>query len=138
MALITCAATPRATGIPQVGVPPGFSGGILSNLPDLIVSCEFLNARDAAHRLGVSVTTFYDWLGQSDRGLLRIRGQRATIEYFQGGPVGQGRIQIEPGEIDRIRELMRVRTLVAPPRRPPIRRDAYPGITVPLGLPGAR
>jgi hypothetical protein len=99
------------------------------------MSAELLTSFEAAHRLGISVTTLYDWLGQSDRGLLRIRGQCVTVEYLQGGGAGQGRILIEPTEVDRIRELMRVRPQIAPQRRPPIPRETYPGITVPLGRP---
>jgi len=95
-----------------------------------------LPAPTAATRLGISVTTLYDWLGQSDRGVLVIRGQRATIEYFQGGPRGQGRIQIEAVELDRLRELMRVHPQRAIPRQLPVRRDHFPGIKVPLGRPG--
>ena len=95
-----------------------------------------LSAPAAAARLGISVTTLYDWLGQSDQGLLVIRGQRTTIEYFQGGPRGQGRIQIEAAELDRLRELMRVHPQRAIPRQLPVRRDRFPGIKVPLGRPG--
>ena len=99
------------------------------------MSDELFSAQEAARRLGVSVTTLYDWLGQSDRGLFLIRGQSVTIHYFQGGPRGQGRIRIEAAEIERLKELMRVRHRLAPPRRPAIRRDAFPGITVKLGRP---
>jgi hypothetical protein len=60
-----------------------------------------------------------------------------TINYLQGGPQGQGRIKIEAGEVERLKELMRVRPQAPPPRRLPVRRDAYPGITVPLGRPPA-
>ena len=95
---------------------------------------ELLSAKDAARRLGVAVTSFYDWLGQSDQGLLVIRGQAVTINYFQGGPQGQGRIRIEFSEIDRIRELMRVRPRRYTPRRPP-QKQQYPGIHVKLGRP---
>ena len=89
----------------------------------------------AAEQLGVTPTTLYDWLGQSDRGLLMLRGRSVTIQYFQGGPRGQGRIRIEAAEIDRIRELMRVVPQVYVPRRPPVPAVSYPGITVPLGRP---
>lgn len=94
-----------------------------------------LTAAEAARSLGITVTTLYDWLGQSDRGLLVIRGQSATIDYFQGGPRGQGRIRIESSEVDRVRELMRVHPAPLRTRRPPVRRVSYPGITVPLGRP---
>ena len=96
---------------------------------------ELLNALEAARRLGIRSTTLYDWLGSSRRGLLEIRGQRVTIEYFQGGPKGQGRIFLEAAEVERIREFMRVRQTILPVRRAPIRRAMFPGITVPLGRP---
>ena len=96
---------------------------------------EFLTAKEAASRLGISTTTLYGWLGDSDRGLLVIRGQSVTVDYFQAGRKGEGRIQIEPGEVERIRELMRVTPQRSIPRRAPIRRNRYPGITVPLGRP---
>lgn len=99
------------------------------------VSEELLTPRQAAARLGITVTTLYDWLGQSDHGLLRIRGELVTIRYFQGGPQGQGRIRIEAAEVERILESMRVHPQVIRIRRPPIRRTLYPGITVPLGRP---
>lgn len=99
------------------------------------VEPHFVSATEAAHRLGITVTTLYDWLGQSDRGLLVIRGQRTTINYLQGGPKGQGRIWIELSEIERVRELMRVRTQVAPLRQRPVRQCVFPGITVSLGRP---
>jgi hypothetical protein len=96
---------------------------------------ELLPAHEAARRLGMSVTTLYDWLGQSDKSLLVIRGHSVTIDYFQGGSRGQGRIQIESVEIERLREIMRVRPMHGPLRRRPIRRDAFPGIDVALGRP---
>jgi hypothetical protein len=83
------------------------------------------------------VPTLYDWLGRSDRGLLVIRGRPVTVDYLQGGPKGQGRIRVEAAEVDRLRDLMRVRPAPVTPRRaraaPP---TAFPGITVPLGRPG--
>ena len=94
-----------------------------------------LTARDAAETLGISVATLYDWLAQSDAGTLVIRGQSVAVDYLQGGPQGQGRIRIEASEVERIKELMRVRPQRVPPRRPRVRRDAFPGITVPLGRP---
>jgi hypothetical protein len=96
---------------------------------------ELLSAQQAAHQLGISVTSLYDWLGQSDRGLLVIRGQSVTVDYLQGGPQGQGRIRIEAAELDRIKDLMRARPMRAIPRQPPIPPMAFPGITVPLGRP---
>ncbi len=96
---------------------------------------DLLNAKEAARRLGITVTTLYDWLGQSQWGLLRIQGQSVTINYFQSGPNGQGRILIEDVEVLRLRELMRVRSKRLPARRMPVQRDRFPGITVPLGRP---
>jgi hypothetical protein len=81
------------------------------------------------------VTTVYNWLGLSDRGLLVVRGQPVTVSYLQGGPRGQGRILIEAGEVERIKDQMRVTPKPVRARRPPIRRPAFPGITVPLGRP---
>ena len=98
---------------------------------------ELLSAREAARRLGVAVTTLYDWLGRSDRGRLVLRGRTVTIHYFQGGARGQGRIHIEASEVLRLLELMRVRPRPETPRRPPDRCQSFPGITVPLGRPGS-
>jgi hypothetical protein len=97
---------------------------------------EMLNPREAAHRLGVTRTTLYDWLGRSRRGLFVLRGRPVTMEFFQGGAMGQGRIRIAAREIDRLKELMRVPVEPARTRRPPVRRDRFPGITTPLGRPG--
>lgn len=96
---------------------------------------QLLSTKEAAQRLGISVLTLYGWLGLSDVGQLQIRGQQVTIRYFQTGPRGQGRIRIECGEVERIKELMRVCPQHVMPRRRPIRRDQFPGITVPLGRP---
>jgi hypothetical protein len=93
------------------------------------------NAKDSAAKLGIEVSTLYSWLGLSDRGLLVIRGQAVTIAYFQGGAAGEGRIQLEDGEVERLRELMRVRPDRIVPRRPSAHRDSYPGIHVKLGVP---
>lgn len=99
------------------------------------MATDLLTAAAAAERLGISVTTLYDWLGQSDHGLLKVRGMPVTIEYLQTGPRGQGKIAIESREIDRIRELLKVRPQSVAPRRPPKSPRSYPGITVPLGRP---
>lgn len=96
---------------------------------------EWLSTQEAARRLGIAVSSLYDWLGQSDRERLVIRGQPVTIDYLQGGPQGQGRIRIAPGEVERLTELMRVRPQPTTGRRPPVRPDRFPGITVPLGRP---
>ena len=96
---------------------------------------DLLSPSEAARRLGVTAATLYDWLGRSDRGLLVIRGQAVTVDYLQGGPCGQGLIRIERREVDRVRDLMRVRPAAIVPRRPPAPRERFPGITVPLGRP---
>jgi hypothetical protein len=101
-------------------------------------SVEFLPTKEAARRLGITVTTLYDWLGQSDHGLLVIRGQSVTIRYLQSGANGHGKIQIESSEIDRLRELMRVVPQKAIPRRHRPHSEQFPGITVPLGRPEHR
>lgn len=96
---------------------------------------ELASAQEAARQLGISVTSFYDWLRQSDEGALVIRGQSATIDYLQGGPRGQGRIKLEVSEVERIKELMRVRPERTRQRSMPIQGTAFPGIFVPLGRP---
>lgn len=96
---------------------------------------QLLNVRESAAALGIKPATLYDWLGRSDRGLLVIRGQAVTIQYFQGGAAGQGRILLEYAEILRLRELMRVRPCPVAPRRVPAPATPFPGITVPLGRP---
>lgn len=99
------------------------------------MSNELLTAAEAARRLGIRVTTLYDWLGQSDHGLLRIRGAPFTIDYLQSGPRGQGKIAVEAAEVERIKQGLRV----VPQSHAPLRRmpspRSYPGITVPLGRP---
>ena len=65
---------------------------------------DLLSANEAARRLGITTATLYDWLAQSDVGTLIIRGQPVTINYFQGGAKGQGRIKLEVGEIERLEE----------------------------------
>ena len=100
------------------------------------MSERLLSAAVAAEMLGVSVTTLYDWLSQSDYGLLKIRGASVVIDYLQGGSQGQGRIRVTEAEVLRLRELMRVRRRTAPLRRPPTpRMREFPGIDVPLGRP---
>ena len=99
------------------------------------VSDELLTAAEAARRLGIAVTTLYDWLGRSRIGELEIRGRRVTIDYLQAGAEGQGRIRIEAAEINRLRELMRVQALSVVRRAPRTTPMHWPGITVPLGRP---
>lgn len=98
---------------------------------------ELLSPREAAQRLGLAVTSLYDWLGRSDRGQLVLRGQQVTIDYFQGGAQGQGRIRIEAREVERLKDCLRVRPQRLLPRRIPARRESFPGITVKLGRPDA-
>jgi hypothetical protein len=94
-----------------------------------------LTAHEAAQKLGMTTASLYDWLAQSDAGQFRLRGQPVTIDYFQGGPKGQGRIRIEDREVERLKDLMRVRPCTPWPRRPPVQEAHYPGITVKLGRP---
>jgi hypothetical protein len=105
------------------------------NFPHCSMSNELMSASEAARRLGIRPATLYDWLGKSRYGLLEIRGQLVVIAYFQGGPKGQGRIQIPSSEVERLRELMRVPQMLSVPRRPPVPMSSFPGITVPLGRP---
>lgn len=102
------------------------------------MSRDLLTAAAAAERLGVRRPTLYEWLGLSDHGLFVVRGRPATIEYFQGGGRGQGKILIEASEVERLKELMRVNPQPATIRRPPTPRREYPGIHVPLGRPDSR
>jgi transposase-like protein len=99
------------------------------------MSEELLPTSEAAHRLGITPGTLYDWLSQSRRKLLRIRGQPVTIRYYQGGAKGQGRIRIAASEVARILGLLEVFPEHRVERRTPIRRQTYPGILVPLGRP---
>jgi hypothetical protein len=94
-----------------------------------------LDSRDSAAFLGISVTTLYDWLRQSDEGTFELRGQATTINYYQGGRHGQGRIKIEPSEIERLQQLMRVHPRPQKKPRQLIKLQQFPGITVPLGRP---
>ena len=122
------------TGIPREGVQARrIPAGAFA--PGHVMDDELLSAHVAARRLGITPATLYDWLGQSQHGLLVIRGERVAIDYLQGGAKGQGRIKIAAGEVERLKDLMRVRTRHVATRRAPIRRDSFPGITVPLGRP---
>ena len=100
------------------------------------MNAELLNTTEAARRLGISRATFYQWLADSDSGTFALQGRPVSIQYFQGGRRGQGRIQIEATELARLRKLMQVRPRHIRQRRPPQKRHAYPGITVELGDPG--
>ncbi len=99
------------------------------------MSKVFLSSQEAAHQLGISVASWYEWLARSDDGEFILRGQPITINYLQTGARGQGRIQIEPSEIERIQDAMRVLPKPKFKRSLPARTQHYPGITVPLGRP---
>lgn len=96
---------------------------------------ELLNTADAAKRLGISRASLYAWLAESDTGSFEIQGQPVTIQYYQTGRRGQGHIRIEVEEIERLRDLMRVRPHRQPQRPPPVKLSEFPGITVKLGRP---
>jgi hypothetical protein len=98
---------------------------------------DLLSAAEAARRLGIAGTSVYDWLRRSNTGELVIRGQPVTIDYFQGGAQGQGRIKIEAAEVQRLKDLMRVHPHPIQRRLPPVRQPDFPGITVKLGRPDA-
>ena len=99
------------------------------------MASRLLNSKDAAAALGVSVLTLYDWLSQSDAGQFEIRGQPVTIDYFQGGRRGQGRIKIDTQEIDRLLSLMRVTPKTKQVRQRPEIRTSLQHITTHLGRP---
>ena len=94
-----------------------------------------LTADDAATRFGISRTTLYDWLAQSDGGWFMLRGQAVTIDYLQGGRRGQGRIKIKRTEVDRLLELMRVKPKLTRTRVVPRPKAALTHITAKLGRP---
>lgn len=99
------------------------------------MSDELLSTTDAARRLGVCRATLYGWLGESDTGSFLLRGQPVTIQYFQSGARGQGRIKLEAQEVERVRNLMRVQPRPQTVRRPAIKQTEFPGIRVKLGRP---
>ena len=94
-----------------------------------------LSAKDAAAVLGITTSTWYAWLSQSNAGTFEICGEAFTIDYYQSGRRGQGRIKIDALEIERLQEAMRVRPQSPPNRRQPTKPLHFPGITVPLGRP---
>ena len=99
------------------------------------VDNQLLNSKDAATALGLSVSTLYSWLMQSDAGAFEIRGQPVTICYYQGGRRGQGRIRIGQSEIERLLSLMRVSPRPNPLRKKPMKKPALQHITARLGRP---
>ena len=94
-----------------------------------------LSAAEAASQLGISVLTLYDWLSQSDAGTFMLRGQQVTIEYFQGGRRGQGRIRVQQSEVARLLNLMKVRPNPRAVRRSPRPKQSQSHITAKLGRP---
>jgi hypothetical protein len=96
---------------------------------------DLLTTRQAAQRLGISMASLYSWLAQSNAGTFVLHGQPVTIAHLQSGARGQGRINFESQEIDRLKELMRVHPRSIPQRQPLIRQTQFPGISVKLGRP---
>ncbi|MDA1013988.1 MAG: DNA-binding protein [Planctomycetota bacterium] len=99
------------------------------------MSRELLSSQDAARRLGITTATLYDWLAQSDAGTFMIRGQPTTINYYQGGRKGQGRIKIDSQELERLLELMFVSPKSQTIRRAPRKQTSMQHITTKLGRP---
>ena len=96
---------------------------------------ELLSSHQAASWLGISTATLYDWLSQSDAGTFAIRGQPLSINYYQGGRKGQGRIKIDRQEVERLLGLMRVSPRSTPVRQPPTKKASFQHITSKLGRP---
>jgi hypothetical protein len=96
---------------------------------------QLLSSVDAAAALGISVATLYDWLSQSNLGTFEIRGQSVTVDYFQGGRRGQGRIQIDRQEIERLLGLMRVSPKAVPVRKLPSKQPTFQHLSAKLGRP---
>lgn len=90
---------------------------------------------NAADLLGIAVQTLYEWLSQSDAGEFQIRGQKVTIDYFQGGSRGQGRIRLSEAEINRLIQLMRVQPKPILQRRTQTSKRTLQHITTRLGRP---
>ena len=110
-----------------------------SQIPRLAISImpmrPLLSSADAAELLGISTLTLYDWLSKSDVGELQIRGQQVTIDYFQGGKRGQGRIKIDEREVLRLLDLMRVHPRSQMPRKKLQPKQEHRHITTSLGRP---
>ena len=103
----------------------------------LTMNDELLTTGQAAERLGISTTSLYGWLAQSNAGTFALQGEPVTIDYLQSGARGGGKIRIAAREVARLLELMRVRPSPTRRRRPPVPQSRFPGITVPLGRPSA-
>jgi hypothetical protein len=99
------------------------------------MSRELLSSGEAARRLGISIPRLYEWLALSDRGDFLLRGAPITIDYFQGGARGQGRIRIAAREVDRLLDLMRVKPVQRRKRQSPTRRSTLRHITAKPGRP---
>ena len=96
---------------------------------------DLLNAREAAQRLGISVHTLYGWLSASSKGRLEIHNRPLSINYFQTGRRGQGRIKIESQEIDRLLLLMQPKPESTARRKRSKAAPALQHITTPLERP---
>ena len=97
---------------------------------------NLLSSKQAADMLGVSVLTLYGWLGLSDTGEFDIRGEPVTIEYYQGGRKGQGRIRVEESEVLRLLSLMRSTPKPQHKRQTPMKKsEPFRHITTKLGRP---
>lgn len=94
-----------------------------------------LSSRDAAELLGISRSTLYGWLAQSDAGEFEVRGQQVTIDYYQRGRRGQGRIQLKLQEVERLLSLMRVAPKPARVHKRQKKQPQLQHITTKLGLP---
>lgn len=100
------------------------------------VSSDLLTPAQAAQRLGIQTTTFYDWLGRARIGRLVLHGKPFALRFRQTGTRGQGRILIETAEIERLSECLLVRPRQVLSRAPRSPARTFPGIHVPLGRPG--
>jgi hypothetical protein len=99
------------------------------------MSSDLLSTDEAAQRLGMSRATIYQWLAESDAGTFVLRGCPVSINYFQTGARGRGRIMIEAGEVERLKDLMRVKPNSGRPRAPPKKRSNLRYISAKLGRP---
>ena len=96
---------------------------------------ELLSCGEAAAVLGLSKSTLYDWLSQSDAGDFVVRGKPTTIHYFQGGRKGQGRIKIAESEVNRLLSLMAVSPRSISYRKTPRPKGSLQHITTNPGRP---
>ena len=99
------------------------------------MSSVLLSSEQAARRLGVSVLTLYDWLSKSDACAFEVRGLPVTIDYYQGGRRGQGRIKIDTQEVERLLSLMRVAPKLPRSRKRLEKEPTLQHITTKLGRP---